>query len=89
MDTQVTNFLFEGENIYVGIDVHKSNWKASITGEHLTRKTFSQDPNPEILHKYLARHFPGAEYHSAYEAGFGGFGEHDRLPSLGIEGLVL
>lgn len=89
MDTQVTKFSFEGEKIYVGIDVHKTNWKVSIMGEHLTHKTFSQDPDPDILHKYLASHFPGAEYHSAYEAGFSGFWVHDRLHSLGINSMVV
>lgn len=89
MDRQVTNFSFEGEKIYVGIDVHKTNWKVSILGQHLTHKTFSLDPNPDTLHNYLTSHFPGAEYHSAYEAGFSGFWAHDRLHSLGINSIVV
>ncbi|MEQ8470967.1 MAG: IS110 family transposase [Marinoscillum sp.] len=89
MNGQVRNLSFEGEKIYVGIDVHKTNWKVSIIGEHLTHKTFSQDPEPDQLYQYLATHFPGAEYHSAYEAGFSGFWTHDRLQSLGIHSIVV
>ncbi|MEM6829274.1 MAG: IS110 family transposase [Bacteroidota bacterium] len=89
MHRQDNTVTFEGEKIYAGIDVHKSNWKVSIIGEHLTHKTFSQDPEPDQLHKYLTTHFPGAEYHSAYEAGFSGFWAHDRLLSLGIHSIVV
>lgn len=89
MNRQVTNFSFEGEKIYVGIDVHKTNWKVSVMGEQITHKTFSQDPSPEVLHQYLANHFPGAEYYSAYEAGFSGFWTHDKLQSLGIHSIVV
>lgn len=89
MNHQVKNLSFEGEKIYVGIDVHKTNWKVSIIGEHLTHRTFSQDPEPDQLYQYLATHFPGAEYHSAYEAGFSGFWTHDRLQSLGVHSIVV
>ena len=67
MNNQVKELSFEGEKIYVGIDVHKTNWKVSIMGEHLMHKTFSQDPRADQLYQYLVTHFPGAEYYSAYE----------------------
>lgn len=89
MNEQVKNLSFEGEKIYVGIDVHKTNWKVSIIGEHLAHKTFSQDPEPDRLYQYLITHFPGAKYYSAYEAGFCGFWPHDRLQSLGIHSIVV
>lgn len=89
MSNQIKELSFAGEKIYVGIDVHKTNWKVSIMGEHLTHKTFSQDPEPDQLHEYLVTHFPGAEYYSAYEAGFSGFWTHDKLQSLGIHSMVV
>lgn len=89
MQSQDNTASFEGEKIYAGIDVHKTNWKVSIIGEHLTHNTFSQDPEPDTLHKYLTTHFPGAEYYSAYEAGFSGFWAHDRLLALGIHSIVV
>lgn len=89
MNTQIKELSFQGEKIYVGIDVHKTNWKVSIMGEHLSHKTFSQDPEPDQLYQYLVTNFPGAEYYSAYEAGFSGFWTHDKLQSLGIHSIVV
>jgi len=89
MSAQVNKLSFEGEKIYVGIDTHKTNWKVSIMGEHLMHKTFSHNPDPDQLYTYLSVHFPGAEYYSAYEAGFSGFWIHDRLASHGIHSIVV
>lgn len=57
--------------------------------EKLTHKTFSQPPNPGVLHQYLTKNFPGAKYHSAYEAGFCGYWIHNKLNSLGINSMVV
>jgi transposase len=80
---------FKGQNIYVGIDSHLRSWKVTIMTETLSHKTFSQDPEPELLAKYLHRNFPGANYYSAYEASFCGFGIHRELEKLGIKNLVV
>jgi transposase len=89
MQTQVNTISTDGEKIFVGIDVHKTNWKVTVLGEYISYKTFSQDPNPDTLYQYLNKHFPGAEYYSAYEAGFCGFWAHDRLEELGIQSVVV
>ncbi len=52
-------------------------------------KTFSMDPSPEALHRYLQRNYPGGRYTRAYEAGFCGFWIHRNLESLGIKNLVI
>jgi len=57
--------------------------------EELTLKTFSQNPRPELLHQYLVRNFPGAVYHTAYEAGFCGYWIHNKLTALGIDSIVV
>lgn len=80
---------YTGESIYVGIDVHKKNWGVCILTEHLEHKVFSQPPRPEVLANYLYRHFPNADYHSAYEAGFCGFWIDQQLRALGISNLVV
>jgi len=89
MRTQSNKLDFTGQNIYVGFDVHLKNWRVTIMTEHLTHKTFSQPPKPEILHQYLAKNFPGGTYHSAYEAGFCGYWIHNKLKSLGINSMVV
>lgn len=80
---------FRGQSIYVGIDVHKKNWGVCILGEQLEHKVFSQPPKPEVLVNYLCKYFPGADYYSAYEAGFCGFWIDRELKRYGIINLVV
>ena len=80
---------FEGQKIYIGIDVHKTSWSVSIYGEYNEFKTYTQPPLPEVLKNYLDRTFPGALYFAAYEAGFCGFGICNELNSLGIKTIVV
>jgi len=44
---------FTGENVYVGFDVHKKNWRISILTDNLFHKTFSQDRS--ILRQEIQR----------------------------------
>lgn len=80
---------FTDEDIFIGIDIHKKNWTVSIYTKDFEHKTFSQNPDPKILVNYLHRNFPGANYHSVYEAGYCGFWIHDELKALGIESIVI
>lgn len=89
MLTQSNEIDFNGQHIYVGFDVHLKSWKVTVMTEELTLKTFSQDPRPELLHQYLVRNFPGAVYHTAYEAGFCGYWIHNKLTALGIDSIVV
>lgn len=89
MQPQIKELDFTGQNIYAGIDVHKNSWKVSVYSEELYHKTFNQPPEPEVLCRYLTRHFPKATYYSVYEAGFCGFWIHDRLQSLGVNNIVV
>jgi len=82
-------FDFTGQPIYVGLDVHKKSWSVSISTEHGQYKSFSQPPEVEKLVHYLHQHFPGAQYASAYEAGYCGFWIHDRLKEKGVGCLVV
>ncbi len=58
---------FTGQNIYIGLDTHLRNWKATVMVENTFYKTFSQDPVPKNLSNYLKKNFPEANYFSAYE----------------------
>lgn len=89
MQTQINKLDFSGQNIYVGVDTHKKNWKVSIVHEELFLKTFVQDPDPDVLYNYLFTNFPGANYHSAYEASYCGFWIHYRLKQLGVNSIVV
>lgn len=89
MKTQNYKLDFNGQNIYVGFDVHLKNWRVTIMTDQLVHKTFSQDPKPETLYQYLVKNFPGGTYHSAYEAGFSGYWIHNKLKSLGVNSIVV
>jgi len=80
---------FGGQHIYVGMDVHKKSWSVSIHTEQFEHKTFTQPPEVEKLTYYLERTFPGATYHTVYEAGFSGFWLHDKLRAKGIDCMVV
>lgn len=79
---------FSGQRIYIGLDVHKNMWKVSIYQEDIFHKTYTQPSSPSILVGYLRRHFPNADYYSAYEAGHSGFWIHRDLESLGVRNIV-
>jgi len=89
MQEQINKLDFRGQNIYVGIDVHKASWTVTIELKHITHKTFSQDPCAHTLGEYLRGNFPGGNYLSAYEAGFCGFSTHRLLEKEGISNIVV
>lgn len=80
---------FQGQHLYVGIDVHKKRWIVTIilSGMHL--KTYSMDPKAEELIKHLRKQYPGAIYHTVYEAGFCGFWIDRTLRKAGIKNIVV
>lgn len=80
---------FLGQEIYVGIDVHKKQWHVFIMSKHKEHKGFSQPPEAAVLGRYLRSNFPGASYYSAYEAGFCGFWPHQELLKEGIDNIVV
>ena len=87
--SKVRTVCFEGQTIYVGIDVHKRNWKIQSRMGDVELAGFSQDPNPEILSNYFKRNYPGAKLKVVYEAGFCGFGIQRSLRELGMECIVV
>lgn len=88
MQTQKTNLDFSGENIYVGIDTHKKNWKVAVMHDHTTLKKFTQEPEPKYLVRFLKSNYPNANYKCAYEAGFCGFWIQKELERSGLECII-
>lgn len=89
MQVQSKEKKFEGQTIYVGIDVHKKNWKVSMYCNDIEHKQMTIDPSSAILANYLKSSFPGANYEAVYEAGFSGFTACRELSSLGINCKVV
>ena len=89
MHRQDTKRRIDWQDIFVGIDVHKKNWTVTVRTELGEFKTFSQDPDPDVLFHYLRRNFPTGRYHVVYEAGFSGFWAYDRFVELGMKAAVV
>ncbi len=89
MQKQNYELDFTGQDIYAGIDAHLKSWKITIMVQGIPCKTFSQDPDADILKKYLSKNYPNGNYHSAYEAGFCGFSPHRELINKGIDNIVI
>lgn len=89
MQEKVSEKTFEGQSIYVGIDVHRIDFKVSIMAGNVFYKTFSSPPVAQVIVNYLHNNFPGANYFSAYEAGFSGFGLHRSLTKMGVNSIVV
>ena len=89
MQTKGSKKLFDGQSIYVGLDVHSKSWKVAVYGEQYEHKVMSQNPDPDLLARYLKKNFPGGKYHAVYEAGFSGFTAARRLQELGVNCIVI
>ena len=76
---------FKGQQINIGLDVHKKNWSVSIYLEQQFIRTYHQESNGTILLKHLQTNYPEGIYRTCYEAGFCGLWVHYKLKELGIE----
>lgn len=78
-----------GANIHVGIDVHKTKWVVSVYRDGGHVKTYSMEPNAELLASQLGALGQGGKVTCCYEAGFSGFWLHRFLAGAGISCLVI
>lgn len=89
MQAQGSKSNFKGENIYVGIDTHKKNWRVALYSNDIALKTFSQEPDSDKLISHLHKNYPGANFLCAYEAGFCGFWIQKELSTKGASCIVV
>ena len=76
-----------GEDLFVGIDLHKTRWHVTIRTVDLELFSASIPGNWESLQRILAR-YAGHQLQAVYEAGYFGFRLHDRLVEHGIPCIV-
>ena len=80
---------FSNQHFFIGIDVHKKNWKVTIRSGKIVLKTFSINPSPRELHNHMKRNYPGGDYYSVYEAGFSGYWIHRELENYGFKNIIV
>ena len=71
-----------GEDLFVGIDLHKNRWHVTIRTFDVELFSASIPGNWESLQRILAR-YAGHQLRAVYEAGYFGFRLHDRLVDHG------
>mgnify|MGYP003640900179 CR=1 FL=1 len=85
MSTQITAL----PKLFIGIDIHKRSWKIHCSTDLFSGKSFSMNPVPGELLKYVDKHFPNHEVSTAYEAGCCGYYAHRCFESFGWRSLVV
>jgi len=80
---------FENQTVYVGLDVHKRSWNASLFLNDQYLRNVHQPPSPQALYKFLQTNYPGADYECAYEGGKFGYWIQRHLSSKGIKCIVV
>lgn len=89
MHTKITKDSFKGQEVFVGMDVHKKDCTVTVIVGGMFYKTITCPPEGKAIMSYLEGSFPGATYHSVYEAGYSGFWLHKELLQLGINSIVV
>lgn len=80
---------FQGQAVFVGIDVHARSWLVTVRSLGMQMHRFSMSPSSKKLVEYLHKRYPGGTYYSVYEAGFSGFWIHRELVACGVNNIVV
>lgn len=80
---------FEGQTVFVGMDIHKSSWNLGIHLNDQFIRNVHQKPSPHIMVQFLRQQYPGANYKAAYEAGKFGFWIQRQLTASGVDCMVI
>jgi len=80
---------YHGKSVFVGLDVHKEFYQMVCRCNKVVVKKARVIADPEQTAASLCKWFEGAKIHSAYEAGFSGFGLHRVLIRHGIKNIVI
>lgn len=86
---QKYNLSFNGQTIFIGIDVHLKNWQIAVLTEAGNVKRLSIGPSAKVLFDFLRRNYPDGTYQAVYESGYSGFSTYYALKEYGIECKVV
>ena len=80
---------FNGQNIFVGIDVHLKTWSVSVALPGGYLKTHTQKASAKELFEHLKKNYPNGTYHAVYESGFSGYSTCYALRELGVDCIIV
>jgi transposase len=84
-----TRLTYHGKHISIGIDVHRKSYTLTCRCDGVVIKRCHMAADPTAVVEFCRKHFPGASFPSAYEAGFSGFGLHRTLCAHDIHNIVV
>jgi len=82
------NHFLKNEKVFVGLDDSKRTWSLCVRSMSLVVHETSMPAKYELLRNYFHKKFPRCQIVVMYEAGFRGFGLHDRLVTDGWKCVV-
>jgi len=85
-----TTVPYDGQTVYLGMDVHAKSIVVQPALRTTLLKRFTITPaDASILIKKLNQDFAGATFEAVYEAGFSGFWLHRALTQVGISCVIV
>jgi transposase len=81
-------YIVKSKKVFVGLEDSKRTWKICVRSEGMEVHFLSMDTKYVGLKEYLLNSYPDCEIKVIYEAGFKGFGLHDKLINDGFECVV-
>lgn len=85
---KMQDYIVRGKRIFIGLEDSKRTWKLSCRSEKTEVHSTTMPAEYENLRSYLRRSYPDCQIAVIYEAGFKGFGLHDRLVEDGYACVV-
>jgi transposase len=77
------------QTLYAGIDLHKNKWVVTVRTPDVILKTFTTEPDKQVLLKTFQNHWSGAQINAAYEAGCFGYHLAEFLNSNDIKTQII
>lgn len=88
MSRKMQDYIVKCKKVFVGLEDSKKTWKISVRSEKREIHNASMEARYLTLLSYLRNKFPECDITVIYEAGFKGFGLHDKLVEDGISCIV-
>jgi transposase len=85
---KMKDYIVRGKKVFIGLEDSKRSWKISCRSEKTEVHSASMPADYSVLCNYLRKNYPDCEVTVIYEAGFKGFGLHDRLENDGYSCIV-
>ena len=85
---KMQEYVVKGKPVFIGLEDSKRKWVLCVRSEGIVVQQTSMPAEYENLRSYLRNKYPECRVKLVYEAGFRGFGLHDRLVADGFECIV-